>query len=216
MEEKYDIYDGTGNPIGIAKTKSQTHKKGLWHRSFHCWIIFKDKAGKGFIILQRRSKKKEHWPNRLDVSVAGHYQAGEGVEGGLREFKEELGVNILIDKLIPLGQRVCVDEFNPRFINHEFQDVFFLIDNRNLKEYKISDDEVSGLVAISLDEGLALFSHAISSVLAKGCLFDSSGRTREKKILISTDDFIPSLDNYYYKIMILAQRALNNERYLLI
>ena len=85
MEELFDIYDGTGAALNIAKPKSEVHANGYWHRSFHCWIIFRASEGKDYILLQKRAPDKKSWPNRLDISAAGHYSAGEGIEGGRKK-----------------------------------------------------------------------------------------------------------------------------------
>ena len=216
MEELFDIYDGTGTPLGISKTKAEAHKNGYWHKSFHCWIIYKDENGEDFIILQKRAANKKSWPNRLDISAAGHYKAAEGIEGGLREIKEELGIDIAKEKLIPLGTRVCIEEFDPKAINHEFQDLFFLIDNRKLTDYKMSQEEVSGLVSIPAKKGICLFAGELQAISAVGYVLNEKGEIEKKQFEISVNDFIPTLDNYYFKVMILAERALRGEKYLAI
>lgn len=216
MEELLDIYDGTGAPLVISKTKIDTHKKGYWHKSFHCWIIYKNEKGDDFIVLQKRAANKKSWPNRLDISAAGHYKAGEGIEGGLREIKEELGIDIAKENLIPLGTRVCIEEFDPKAINHEFQDLFFLIDNRKLTGYKMSREEVSGLVSIPVEKGIRLFAAELQTISADGYVLNEKGEIEKKQFEISVNDFIPTLDNYYFKVMILAARALKGEKYLAI
>lgn len=216
MEEIFDIYDGTGKQLGITKAKSEVHKNGFWHKSFHCWIIYKDDNGNDFIVLQKRSSNKKSWPNRLDISAAGHYTAGEGIEGGLREIKEELGIEISKDVLIPLGIRVCIEEFDSKSINHEFQDLFFLIDNRALTDYRMSTDEVSGLVTIPVKEGIRLFAKEITNISALGYVLNNESLIQKQIFDIKLEDFIPTLDNYYFKIMILAERALRGEKYLAI
>jgi isopentenyldiphosphate isomerase len=216
MEEIFDIYDGTGKQLGITKPKSEVHKNGFWHKSFHCWIIYKGNDGNDFIILQKRAANKKSWPNKLDISAAGHYTAGEGIEGGLREIKEELGVDISKEDLISLGVRVCIEEFDTKSINHEFQDLFFLIDDRALTDYKMSLEEVSGLVAIPVKEGIRLFAKEINNITATGYILDSEAVVQKQFFDITTEDFIPTLDNYYFKVMILAERALKGEKYLAI
>ena len=37
-EELIDIYDEKMNLLGTA-TREQAHREGLWHTSFHCWIV---------------------------------------------------------------------------------------------------------------------------------------------------------------------------------
>ena len=124
-KELIDIYNGVGKKIG-TKRRDHVHTDGDWHKTFHCWVIYKDESGEDYIILQRRSDNKPSWPGYVDITAAGHYLAGENIEDGLRELKEEVGINALMSELIPLGTRVCIEEFQKGSINHEFQDVFFL------------------------------------------------------------------------------------------
>lgn len=67
-DELIDIFDENNNPRGIQKLKSEAHKEGIWHRAVHIWIY----NLKGEILLQLRSKNKELYPDRWDVSAAGH------------------------------------------------------------------------------------------------------------------------------------------------
>lgn len=47
-EELIDIYDEKMNLLGTA-TREQAHREGLWHTSFHCWIVRRSpEAGRRF------------------------------------------------------------------------------------------------------------------------------------------------------------------------
>ena len=46
-EELIDIYDEKMNLLGTA-TREQAHREGLWHTSFHCWIVRRSPAGRRF------------------------------------------------------------------------------------------------------------------------------------------------------------------------
>ena len=126
--EILDIYNGQGQLVG-SKERDLVHKDGDWHKTFHCWIIFRDSLNTDYVVLQKRSDKKS-WPGYVDISAAGHITSGEKVEDGLRELEEELGVVIDFKNLINAGIRVCIEDFKVGTSNHEFQHVFFLIDNR--------------------------------------------------------------------------------------
>jgi isopentenyldiphosphate isomerase len=75
-EEYLDIYNSKGVHLG-KELRKVVHQKGMWHKTFHCWIIFRNEAGEDCILMQKRAAKKESAPNKLDSSVAGHYEAGE-------------------------------------------------------------------------------------------------------------------------------------------
>ena len=74
-EELIDIYDEKMNLLGTA-TREQAHREGLWHTSFHCWIVRRSPEGRPQVLLQIRGKTQNH-PSLIDISSAGHLAAGE-------------------------------------------------------------------------------------------------------------------------------------------
>ena len=122
-EELIDIYDENMNPIGMAP-KSQAHKEGLWHKSFRCWVIKITPEHKCKVWLQLRSKNKQLYPKLLATSVAGHLKQGENNRDGIREIKEEIGLNISKENLVKLftskksyrNDEMIDNEFNPTYL----------------------------------------------------------------------------------------------------
>lgn len=219
MEEYLDIYNLKGEFLNYAKPKSEVHAKGLWHKTFHCWIIYRISTKNGFedyIVLQKRAANKKNFPNKFDITAAGHYTAGEGIEGGLREIKEELGIDVEVNQLIPLGLRVCADETGADFKNCEFQEVFFLIDNRPLISYHLQVEEVQGIVAVPIDACIDLFMDKVKSICGKGYQLNSIFQLEPTTYTIRKADFITTIDNYYLKICLLGKRALIGEELLFI
>ncbi|WP_347561789.1 NUDIX hydrolase [Bacillus timonensis] len=100
-QERIKIFDDHKNPIGVA-SRSDVHRIGYWHEVFHCWFI-DNEEGIDYIYLQLRSKNKKDYPNLFDVTAAGHLLADETVEDGVREIKEELGIDVAFEELIKLG-----------------------------------------------------------------------------------------------------------------
>lgn len=68
-EELIDIYDEKMNLLGTA-TREQAHREGLWHTSFHCWIVRRSPEGRPQVLLQIRGKTQNH-PSLIDISSAG-------------------------------------------------------------------------------------------------------------------------------------------------
>jgi len=217
-KELLDIYDDNAKWIGV-KPRDEVHREGYWHKTFHCWILYQDRNGKGYVLFQRRGPESEVQPNKLDISAAGHYRQGEDITKGLRELREELGVDAKIEQLIPVGIRVnCAHVDN--ILNREFQEVFLLKLDQPLNQYHLQHGEVSGLVAIPIDEGLQLLSGEVNEIQADALLVegapDGAYRTAERKISVKRSDIIHTKDNYYYKVLVLAKRALSGEKDLLI
>lgn len=217
-EEYLDIYNSKGVHLG-KELRKVVHQKGMWHKTFHCWIIFRNDAGEDCILMQKRAAKKESAPNKLDSSVAGHYEAGEDIMGGIREFKEETGIDIDSKDLIPLGIRVTVSDYKENNINKEFQEVYFIKKLIPLASFKLPVNEVAGMVELPVSKCIELFDKQIDQFFARG-IFNDDASSPNKPIIknakITLDDFIWFIDNFHFKIMLLTSRALANERYLFI
>lgn len=208
MGEILDIYDENVNWLG-TKAREAVHRDGDWHRVFQCWVIYRDMEGCDHIVVQRRGAQKDFFPNLLDVSAAGHYAAGETMQDGVREIREELGLDAAFDDLIPLGRRVSVNRLGD-LLDYEFADVFFYRCDRPLHEYRYQREEVDGLAVFDIDDGLAMYAGECESIQAQAVGFGQDVMT------ITRADFVPTNDAYLYKILVLAKRCLNGEKHLVI
>lgn len=213
MSELLDIYDDSMEKIGV-KDRTQVHLDGDWHRGFHCWIAYRDTTGTGRMVVQRRGAAKSLFPNALDITAAGHYEAGESIEAGIRELKEELGIDVPCEQLVPLGVRFDVMRVG-RIINRELDHVFLLLDDRDILEYTLHPREVAGLVEFRIADALDMFSGHRDTIIARATQHRGTPH-RIVDIDVRATDFIPRTDAYVYKILILAQRCLNGERHLVI
>jgi isopentenyldiphosphate isomerase len=173
QDEVIDIYDAGGNSRGQASSKA-AHATGLWHRSFHCWIISRDPAGDHKVLLQRRGPFTRSFPNLFDMSVAGHYQAGEGIEGGIRECREELGIEVAPHQLRQVARRIIDETLYSGTINREFQDIYLLELDDPIDSYAIGYPEVSALVECSLRGLVRVVTGEVVSVPCHGVMFDES------------------------------------------
>lgn len=206
--ELLDIYDENLAWIG-TKPRRDVHRDGDWHRVFHCWVIRRDANGSGHIIMQRRGYDKASYPGYLDVSSAGHLLAGETAADGVRELEEEIGLQVAFDRLIPVGKRVTAYRFND-MIEREVADIFFCEHQQPLHAYQWQQEEVAGVVSVPIDSALDLFSRKVASIQV-----DAVG-LQAATIPVTLQDFIPSLDQYVYKVYILAKRFLNGDEHLLV
>lgn len=212
MSEMLDYFDSKMNFLGQEDRKI-VHQKGLWHQTFHCWIIREDN-NEQYVVVQIRDAKKETAPNKIDITAAGHLKHGETKEDGFRELHEELGIDALEKNAVYLGIRVTASESSNR-INKEFGHVYLLKDNRPLSDYKLQEEEVSGVLQIKVKDGLALFSDEKSLIHATGYRI-IDGKNVMFETNVSKNDFIYRIDNYYYKIFIMAERVFNNNSYVAI
>lgn len=88
LNELYDVIDVNGNETGILRSRDYIHKNGLFHKVVHTWICNKN----GNILMQLRAKgilyylkylEKDNFPNKWDISSAGHIDAGESVDDAI-------------------------------------------------------------------------------------------------------------------------------------
>lgn len=122
-EEFFDIYDADGKRTGDIVSRTDVHKKGLWHKSVHVWIICEGK-----ILLQKRSLSKESYPGLWDISVAGHISAGEDVlETAIREVSEEIGIEFSQGEFTYLFTALNESVLNEGlFVDKEINEVFLV------------------------------------------------------------------------------------------
>ena len=205
--ELLDIYNDNFQKIG-TKPRHEVHRDGDWHRVFHCWVIYRDKEGKDWVILQKRGANQDTYPNMLDISAAGHYGAGETVADGVRELHEELGLtDVQFTDLIPVGRRIGVAA-EDGFIDRQVADVFLYLCDQPLEQYRYQTDEIAGLVALEVEQGISLCVGEVMSIDIPAVGYD------KPIITISASEMIPTIDDYFYKVLILAKRCLDGEIHL--
>ena len=217
MSEIIDIYDDNMVKIGTMDRK-EAHAKGHWHKAFHCWIVYRDSSGTDFMVVQRRGPDKAVFPNALDITAAGHYESGESIQDGIREVKEELGIDVSYDDLVYLGIKFDVAKVGD-IVNREFDDVFLLAFNKDIAEYQFREEEVSGLTVFDIDEALQMYAGEKETIQARAIMAvkTSDGYTKNEEIIeISPQDFIPRTDPYVHKMLILGKRYLDGEQHLVI
>ncbi|HET7271200.1 MAG TPA: NUDIX domain-containing protein [Rubrobacter sp.] len=203
MEELLDILDETGRPIGEVVPKSEAHRRGLWHRGFHCWICGTDAAGEPYLLIQRRSATKDTWPGRLDITAAGHLTAGEKPLDGLREVEEELGLKVEPERLIPLGTRRAEQEI-PGGFDREFHDVFLLVDTTPPERMRLQVEEVDAVIRVRLD-----LAEALGNGESVPATEYAGGRTVATRIYPS--DLVPNSDDYLRRVAGAARLILAGE-----
>ena len=210
--EFFDVLDCAGRKTGKTIARPEAHRTGTWHGAFHCLILYA-REGTGYALFQQRSSEKLIAPGAFDVSVGGHYAAGEGAEtAGPREIREELGLDVDFRDLLPVGRRVFVYCFTPDVMEYEFQDVFLLPRSLDPGKLALQKEELAGIIEMDVEQGIALFSGKINSLALSLLRPDGSRET----ITVAADDFVPCLDNYYLKLLVLARRYFSGERDLLL
>tara|TARA_B100001287_G_scaffold11192_1_gene8571 strand:+ start:263 stop:814 length:552 start_codon:yes stop_codon:yes gene_type:complete len=147
-EEFLEVYSPEGTKTGQKKSKSEIHRKGLFHSTVHVWIFTEE----GNILIQKRSKKKELNPGVWDVSVAGHIKFNENIKkAAKRETLEETGININTKDLLKIGVYRSVN-IHPTAIDKEFFHTYILKIDKNSINLDFKNNEVDDLKFISIEE----------------------------------------------------------------
>lgn len=202
-DELFDIYDEQLRPLGTA-TRAETHARGYWHRTFHCWLTRRE-GDRRFVRFQLRQDSKDTNPGCYDITAAGHLAAGETIREAMRELEEELGVTASFEQLIPLGQirEDASGEVNGMpFIDREVSDVFGLVCEVPLHELKLQPEEVAGVYEADLDALIALFEGSLSEVPASGVELGKPGAPlKAVQRCVQASQFVPRDFAYYVSVL---------------
>jgi isopentenyldiphosphate isomerase len=148
----FQAYSEQAEPLGpISKPAAAA---GGLHGASHVWIWRDGENGKE-ILLQKRAADKLSWPDHLDISAAGHLDAGETpLEAAIRETKEELGLRAAPQDLHCFGvhrARLHGMLGDKPFIENEFQ-WLYLLELPGTMEFTFEDEEVSAVYWVSIEE----------------------------------------------------------------
>lgn len=196
--EQLKIFNEYRNQVGVA-TREDVHRLGYWHEAFHCWFISKEK-GTDYLYLQLRSNTKKDYPNLFDITAAGHLLANETVQDGVREIKEEVGIDITFQELVPLGiidDRVIREDF----IDKEIANVFLYNSKKSLDDFILQEEEVSGIVKTEFNQFAELWFGERETIKIKGFKLKKDGN----KILIDENvgrnKFVPHQLKFYKEVI---------------
>lgn len=209
---KIDIFNDRYEHTGVEDKKT-AHAQGLWHRTFSC-LAFNPATRR--VLLQKKAPGGYSFdrPDYADITVGGHYEAGETIADGVREIHEELGLPISYSELHPIGLRQTAVTLGPSYIEREFQHWHLLPLDLDLEAIPLADAEVSGLVELDLDLALALAEGTSNRVPARYATRSQDTMTYAEATLDSAD-LIPNyvnLDQLYVRLFVAARRYCAGER----
>jgi len=214
-DELFDVLTAEGEPTGLVKPRAAVHRDGDWHRSFHCWVVWRGPDGSVQVLFQRRSPTKDTVPNLLDVAVGGHYRSGETLTEVVREAEEELGLPLGLDDLVPVGARRAVGR-GPGWVDREIQDVFVAVVPDGLARLRPAPDEISSLAVVRVEDLSRLFPDGgqpepeIPALCAP--VLPDRGLGPVEPATVRAADFVPVTDRYWAVGALVAARVLSGER----
>lgn len=205
-EEELDIFDEEYNNIG-TDTYSNIHTKGLWHHTFHCWIVDPEKK-RVLVILHPNSHM--FLSHKFDVAIFGQMLSGEKVISGKREVEKNLGIEIKEEDLIKIGITKEVSMIEEMKVLHKvYAHSYFLKRSDNLIEYTKHLKNIEGVFEMSIADGLHLFSDKVDRISVDGFMKD--GKPVHK--MVSYDNFAPRGKSYLHRTLFLIDSWLEVEEW---
>jgi isopentenyldiphosphate isomerase len=124
--------------------RNVAHKNGLWHRTTGIWVLNNNRQ----ILCQQRSFKKDIKPGFWTTFFGGHLAPDETyMHNAIQECKEELGITIAEENLIPYKI-----QSSDKPTHKEFQHIFALILNKDLSKLHFEKEEIDQLQWIDLSK----------------------------------------------------------------
>ena len=203
-QEIVKVFNEQHEQIGTA-TRAEVHEKGLWHETFHCWLVNED-----YIYFQIRSAQKKDYPGLLDITAAGHLLAAETVESGIREVKEELGLDIHVHEVVKMGMTSC-SIVSENMIDNEFCHVFTYPFKHDWDSFELQYEEVSGVVRAKLDEAEAFFLGGTATLNIEGYEYFPDGKRVKIVRPVSTAQFVPYRELYVAHVIQFVKEKMFNK-----
>ena len=164
--EFIDIFDKKGNLLGYCE-KDQAHKLGYWHKVFGC-LIYNNKSNKVFLQLKNPNHNKVNKKPLLEITAGGHLLSGETVKNGVREIKEETGLDIEYNQLTFIEERTCNKVIYKNYKIKEFQ--YFYTANLDIDVTAFKDfdrEEVMGFVEVDIHDLLKILKKKLKRIKGK-------------------------------------------------
>lgn len=139
--ELWEVLDKKGNKTGkiMEKNDESFFKRGFCHLGAEIWIINSENK----LLIQKRATNKKIYPN-VWAMMGGSVIVGENSKQTIvREAKEELDINIDINKL----------EFITKFrVDSLIVETYLLKSDFKIEDMKLKNDEVSEVRWMTLKE----------------------------------------------------------------
>lgn len=147
-DELFDILNEDGSRTGTVVTRGEAHRTGALHGSVHIWVV-RGRLDGIEVLLQRRAKDKDSFPDCYDAASTGHINAGEDcLSAAVREIGEGTGISAKPAELILLEKRRVSEDnvfHGKRFINNEITWVYLYRGEVRENELCHEQTEISAL-----------------------------------------------------------------------
>jgi isopentenyldiphosphate isomerase len=194
-KELLAVFDEKHQKVG-ENTRAIVHQEGLWHETFHCWFVQKIN-GVPHLLFQLRSNLKKDFPGLFDITAAGHLLAHEKVSDGIREVREELGVDLGMEDLKPIG--IFKDSIVQKdFIDNEFAHTYVYMIGRANPSLDLQEEEVSAIYSAPIADVINLYKREVDQMILY-CIHSNS--TIHSSLIVKPEDFVPHSEEYTGKVL---------------
>ncbi|MGG0655240.1 NUDIX hydrolase [Rummeliibacillus pycnus] len=198
-------FDVHHQQTGVA-TRAEVHAKGLWHETFHCWLISRIE-GEYYLYYQLRSAKKKDYASLFDITAAGHLLASEEPEDGIRELREELGLSLSNSDLQKLAIIPAVIE-QPPMLDREFSHVYIVVQSEEFNNFHLQKEEVAGIVRAKLADVFDFFAGNLPQLHVQGFEILENGDKKDLVQNVKPDDFVRYEGQYMTTLLSLLKEKL--------
>jgi 8-oxo-dGTP pyrophosphatase MutT (NUDIX family) len=133
--------------------------------------------------------------------------ADETVEDGIREIKEEIGIDISFDKLVPLGViSYCASMEN--FIDKELAHTYLYYNEISFDDFTLQVEEVAGIVKVEFIHFVELWNGKRETVKISGFEMTDEGNKVILDKSVGKEKFVPHDLNFYQNVIEKMKKAI--------
>ncbi|MCX7624035.1 MAG: NUDIX domain-containing protein [Thermomicrobium sp.] len=218
QDERLDVLTAEGARTGTTASRGEVHARGLWHPAFHLWIAYQER-GEFTVLLQRRSLTKDTMPGKVDVSVGGHFRAGEYDPGNrgsrrvlravCRELAEELGLAVDPGVLRWVGTRWS-EACSAGVVDREVQELFVWLPARRPERLVPDPREVSAVLAVPVGALRRLLGDGVEADVVVLWRDGTEPLGREH---VGRADLVPGRGGYWLAMLELLERWRHGQEF---
>ena len=153
------VVDKNGNFTGEIFDREYIHDNNLLHNEVSVFILNSNKE----ILLQKRSVLKRFSPGKWGL-CAGHVSYDETLEdAALREIKEEIGLDIGLGDLNPIGDKLVLLYDKGAHITYHY----YIKVDKSSDDFIIQKEELSEVKWFLIDDVLKMIKSKDNSITLK-------------------------------------------------
>ena len=179
MTEILAVFDDAGQRLG-TKSREAVHRDHDWHWLAFVWSAWVAADGRAQLLLQQRGRPDDPFYGNVDCPAAGHVSADEShLEGALREFDEEVGIQLAPHELHYLYRAPLQ---NPGGVCRRAIQHFYLCHRPLGLDQVRCSDEATGFIQVDLADFTALVQGQKKLVEGVGSFADTGPQQRPVQV----------------------------------